>query len=146
MLEGLINKLRKFLPRKSLLTIYKTFVRPHLDYADIIYDCPGNITFTQKIESIQYNAYLAITGCFRGTSREKLYSELGLESLSDRRFSRRLFFFYKILNGLAPRYLAAYIPQQNLRQLNLRSRPTFYPITVRTEKYRNSFFPFCVRQ
>ena len=85
---GLIMRLRKSLSRDTLLTIYKAFVRPHLDYGDIIYDNPGNISFTQKIESVQYNAALAITGCIRGTSREKLYCELGLESLSDRRFCR----------------------------------------------------------
>ena len=39
---GLINKLRSLLPRSSLLTIYKSFVRPHLDYGDIIYDQPNN--------------------------------------------------------------------------------------------------------
>ena len=82
-------RLRKSLSRDTLLTIYKAFVRPHLDYGDIIYDNPGNISFTQKIEPVQYNAALAITGCIRGTSRENLYCELGLESLTDRRFCRR---------------------------------------------------------
>lgn len=46
---GLINRLRKFLPRDSLLTIYKAFVRPHLDYGDIIYDHPGNASFSQNL-------------------------------------------------------------------------------------------------
>ena len=35
--------------------------------------------------SLQYNAAVAITGAIRGTSREKLYQELGLESLCKRR-------------------------------------------------------------
>ena len=35
---GLLRKFQNFLPRKSLLTIYKFFVRPHLDYGDICYD------------------------------------------------------------------------------------------------------------
>ena len=43
-----------------------------------------NAQFNDKIEAVQYNAALAITGCVRGTSREKLYSELGLTSLYDR--------------------------------------------------------------
>ena len=143
---GLINKLRKFIPRDSLLTIYKSFVRPHLDYGDVIYDYPGNATFTQRLESIQYNACLAITGCFRGTSRDKLYSELGLESLADRRFCRRLCTFYKIYNGLAPQYLLKYIPFQHATRINMRSRPAIYPLDARTERYRNSFFPYCVSQ
>ena len=139
---GLINRLRKFLSRESLLTIYKTFVRPHLDYGDVIYDCPGNSTFVQKLESVQYNACLAITGCFRGTSREKLYSELGIESLADRRYSRRLFLFYKILNGLAPKYLSNHLPPQNIALRNLRTRPLFQT-QGRTERFRGTFFPFC---
>ena len=47
---GLINKLRSLLPRSSLLTIYKSFVRPHLDYGDIIYDQPNNQTLSDNIE------------------------------------------------------------------------------------------------
>ena len=35
---GLIRKLRIFLPGPSLLQIYKSFVRSHLYYGDIIYD------------------------------------------------------------------------------------------------------------
>ena len=72
------------LPRSSLLTIYKSFVRPHLDYGDVNYDQPNNSRLSDKIESVQYNAALAITGTIRGTSNEKLYQELGLESLKDR--------------------------------------------------------------
>ena len=95
---GLITRLRAYLPRKTLVNIYKAFVRSHLDYGDIIYDNPGNDTFRHKIETVQYNAALAITGAIRGTSREKLYQELGFEHFSDRRWSRRLCFFYKIIN------------------------------------------------
>ena len=94
---GLIRECQNFLPRPSLLQIYMSFVRFHLDYGDIICDkaCIGY--FQKKLESIQYNAALAITGAIRGTSREKIYSELGLESLQDRRWYRKLCAFYKII-------------------------------------------------
>ena len=42
----------------SLITIYKSSARPHLDYGDIIYDQTFNESFHQRIESIQYNAAL----------------------------------------------------------------------------------------
>ena len=77
---GLLRKLH-ILPRSALLTICKSFMRPHLDYGGIIYDQAYNASFHQKLELLQYNACLAITGAIRGTSREKLYEELGLESL-----------------------------------------------------------------
>ena len=35
------------LPRQSLITIYKYFIRPHLNYGDIIYDQPNNESFLQ---------------------------------------------------------------------------------------------------
>ena len=38
----------------SLPTIYKLLVRPHLDYANIIYDKPGNVNFESKLERVQY--------------------------------------------------------------------------------------------
>ena len=82
---GLLRKLRNTLPRWPLLTIYKSFIRPHLDYGDIIYDQAYSALFHQKIESVQYNSALAITGAIRGTSKEKIYHELGLESLEKKK-------------------------------------------------------------
>ena len=112
---GLITLLRRYLPRNFLLNIYNALIRPHLDYGDVVYDFPGNASFMQKLESVQYNASLAITGCFRGTSRDKLYSELGLESLADRRFYRRLIAFYKILTKNFPQYLIDLILEKDLQ-------------------------------
>ena len=77
---GLLRKLRSILPRTSLLTIYKSFIRPHLDYGDVVYDQPSNDAFSNKLETVQCNEALAITGAIKGTSREKLY-HLGLEYL-----------------------------------------------------------------
>ena len=45
---GLITRLRRYLPRNSLLSIYKTFIKPHLDYGDVVYDYPGNASFVRK--------------------------------------------------------------------------------------------------
>ena len=70
---SMLRKLRYYIPRHSLITIYKSFIRSHTDFADVIYDQPHNNTIINKLESIQYNSALAITGAIRGTSREKLY-------------------------------------------------------------------------
>ena len=78
---GLLRKLHNLLPRTAFITIYTAFVRPHLDYGDILYDQAFNLSFHQKIESIQYRACLAMTGVIQGTSKKKIYQELGLESL-----------------------------------------------------------------
>ena len=93
---GLFRKFQYFLPRKSLLTIYKSFIRPQLDYGDIIYDQSYNNSFHKRLESLQYNAALPITGSIHGTSKEKLYNELGLESLQNKRWYRKPSFLYKV--------------------------------------------------
>ena len=74
---------------------------PLVDYGDIIYDQPQNESFCVKIESVQYRAALAITGAMQGTSRDKLYHELGLESLKSRRWYKRLRCMFKIMKGEA---------------------------------------------
>ena len=89
------------------------FIRPHLDYGDIAYDKPNNETFINKIEKAQYDAALAITGTIRGTSLEKLYAELGIESLKFRRWFRKLACFYKIQSTGLPKYLLQLIPTNN---------------------------------
>ena len=47
---GLFRKLQPVLPRTSLLTIYKSFIRPHLDYGDVVYDQLSNDGFLTKLK------------------------------------------------------------------------------------------------
>ena len=94
---GLMQRLQSVLPRTTLVSVYKALVRSHLDYGDIFYDQSFNNSFHHRLESIQYNACLAITGAIRGTSKEKLYQELGLETLRLQRWYRKLCLFIKFL-------------------------------------------------
>ena len=93
----LLRKLQTFLPRVPLMAIY--------NYGDIIYVQTFNMLFQQKLETIHYNAALAITGAIRGFSREKLYQELGSETLQQRRWYRKPSCFYKILKPQSPKYV-----------------------------------------
>ena len=94
---GIIKHLSRFLPLKTLDQMYKALVRSHLDYCDIIYHKPskqdqlGGIlnSLMEKVEGIQYQAALAVTGAWKCSSRSKLYEELGWESLSDLRWCSR---------------------------------------------------------
>ena len=112
---SIIKKLRHALSRKSLLTIYKAFLRPHIDYGNIIYDQPSNEFFCEKLESVQYKAALAITGAIQGTSR------LGLESLKSRRWFRHLCCMFKIMKHQAPEYLKKLITKRkkNFNSINI---------------------------
>ena len=144
-LTSTLRKLYHYMPRDSLVTIYKSFIRPHLDYADVIFDKPSNATFSNRIESAQYNAALAITGTIRGTSKEKLYEELGFETMKDRRWFRRLCCFYKILNNQTPGYLYSLLVPPN-RDYNTRRYTKFRQIFCRTETFSNSFLPQTIKE
>ena len=131
-----------------MLTLYKSFVRPNLDYANVIYDKPFNESFKRKIEMVQYKAALVITGAIKGTSRDKLYRELSLESLEDRRRFRRLFFFHKIIQGLLPSSLHtshnAVSEEAYLTRSTTQNK--IKPIPARTKVFENSFFPYCIKE
>ena len=76
---GLLRKLSIQLPRQIFLTIYKSFTRPLLDCGDVIYDLSLNDSLSNRIETVQYKAALAITGAIQGSSREKICQELRLD-------------------------------------------------------------------
>ena len=139
----LLRKLQNLLPRPALITLYKSFIRPYLDYGDIIYEQAFNSSFHEKLESIQYNASLAITGAIRGTLREELYKELGFESLRARRWYRKLCYFYKSYIFKQLEYLFNLIPVRtsNYRTRNADDVPYF---NIRHNFFKNSFLPSAV--
>ena len=141
---GLLRKLHHILSREPLLTIYKSFVRPHLHYGDVIYDKHYNNSFHQKLDSIQYNAALAITGAVRRSSSETLCQELGLESLKQRRRFRKLCYYFKITKNQSPKYLFDKIPITRTAyrtRNNIGNIPRF---NVKHNFFKNSFFPSTV--
>ena len=138
---SIMKYLSRFVSRKVLDLTYKLYVRPHLDYGDVIYHNQRN-DLMDLVEQVQYKAALIVSGCWQGTSRVKLYDELGWESLADRRWGRRMTLYYKILNGQTPSYLFEHIPD-NAPNVTLRTFTQKAPFS-RTDRYDNSFFPFCI--
>ena len=110
---------------KTLNELYKLYVRPHLDYGDVIYTIPPNkcdlgqnmslTNHMEKLDSVQYSAGLALNGAWRGTSHKKLYEELCWESLSLRRWNRDLILFYKFVYNISLEYTR--YPIQNFNKL-----------------------------
>ena len=120
---NVIRKMNLLLPRSSLLTIYKSFVRPHLDYGDVVYDQPNNSRLQIK----------------EGTSKEKLHQELGLESLKDRGWLRRMSYLYKIILTKLPPYLYGLMPPLQRSQ---RYPACFQTLPCRTALFQNLFLSF----
>ena len=94
---GIIKSVSHFLTIKTLDQIFKMYIRPHLDFCDVIYhqacitgpfDSSLNLNcLMNTLERIQYHAALAITGTWKGTNISKIYEEVGWESSTDRRWS-----------------------------------------------------------
>ena len=145
--------LSTYLPPTTLEQLYKSYVGPNLDYGDVIYHAPrrefelSQTPFLtrnmEKLEQIQYSAALVITGAWKGTSREKLYYELGWESLNLRRWSRRLILFYKILNNMTPDYTRYPILQLKMAPYSFRKEDIVGQIRARTSKLKSSLYPHC---
>ena len=96
----------------------------------------------EKLEKVQYQAGLAVTGAWQGTSRTKLYEELGWESLSDRRICRRVLQIHKIVEEKTPKYLHDCLPPNRNVIINLPL--IFREFRSRTDRYYGSFFPNAV--
>ena len=72
---GVIRFMSKYVTREMLDQMYKLYVRPHLDYGDIVYykyDPHRVLDFTKELEATQYAAALAVSGAWRETNRDKL--------------------------------------------------------------------------
>ena len=138
--KGDLKKFSSLLPRQDLVTIYRAFIRPNLDYGDVLYDKTFNNSFLAKMESIQYNACLAITGAIRGTSREKIYQELGLESLQLRRWYRKFCLFCNGFKIEHTKYLFHLISVR-CTSYAARTKSNIPLIKTKHNFFKNSFFP-----
>ena len=117
--------------------MYKAFIKPHLDYCDILYDQAHNIPF-HCLVSIQYNTCFVITGAIQDTSKETLFEELGLESLQSRCWYRKIWnvlhnfqkqnlktFFFK----LVPDKMSSYVATNTDNILLFHIKHNFYEIS-----------------
>ena len=140
---GMIKYLSKYVSRGVLDQIYKLYVRPHLDYGDIIYhrhDPEMLQNFTIRLEQTQYSAALAVTGAWRGTNRQKLYKELGWESLYNRRWFRRLGHFFNLRRTGTPDYLYAELPMGRTLKYDLRNKREYEEPFSKTKRSSNAYF------
>ena len=139
------------------------YVRRYLDFCDVIFLTPKILNsfdssihlnylmnsieriqyhlnyLMNSIERIQYQAALAITGAWKGTNLNKIYEDLSWESLTDRRWTRRLIHFNKIQNNYTPPYLKSPIPPPRTHQYRIRSGNVLREITCKTNRYKKSF-------
>ena len=144
---GLIWKLSSSVPRFAVENIYTAYIRPQLEYANIVY---ANCTREQsaRLESVQRRAAIACTRAYNRTSTKRLLEEVGWPTLENRRNYFSLLQLYKMIHGLSPKYLEYILPQRRGsedRYPTRRSEDYILPKT-RTVKYQKSFIPATVKR
>ena len=102
----MLRKVRMTLDRFSLEKIYMSFIRPILEYADVIWDSQ-NQSLINKLENVQLDAARIVTGGTKLTGLNRLYEE----KLSERRQNHQLILFHKVKNNRTPQYLLDLIPK-----------------------------------
>ena len=140
-----MRSLKYFLSRSCLEKLYIAFVRPLLEYADIVWE---NCTNEEKrdIELVQHEAARIVSGATKFCNIDALLSELKWDSLAERRRKHRLIKFYQMKTGLAPSYLSNLIPQHLNQSYNLRSTYDVPNIYCNTQSYASSFLPLTINE
>ena len=141
-----MRKLKYDVDRESLEKIYFSFIRPKLEYACQIWDS-CQIRDNDRLENLQLCAARIVTGAKKGTSHQRLYEDVSWPKLSDRRAHIKLLHMHKIVNANVPPYLSQVLPQRVAENTHyeLRDRNHIKQFQCRTEKFRKSFFPDCIR-
>lgn len=144
---NVFRSLKFRLNRNQLQTVYFSFVRPILEYADTVWD---NIPdyLKEKLEGINVEAARIVTGATKLCSKDKLYEDTGWQSLGDRRRIHKLIKFHDIVHGRTPDYLNTIIPPQlrQVHQYNTRGGDNIQAVRCRTSYYQNSFLPSTINE
>lgn len=143
----IMRKLKFLLDRKALETIYTAFIRPILEYADIVW-CNISKYQEDELEKIQLEAARIVTGTTKLVSLQNLYIETGWETLNSRRQQHRLTLFYKMIHNMAPPYLVTLVPTLvgEISRYPLRNSDLYQTIDAKSQLYYNSFLPTVVRE
>ncbi len=142
---GTLRSLKFILTRSPLEKLYITYIRPLLEYGDIIWDNCSN-ELKNDIEAVQHEAARIVTGATKLCSLENLYRDLKWESLASRRKKHKLLQFYKMKTNISPGYLTSLIPIQNQPTYNLRNVDRIPLIHCHTQLYSNSFLPSTISE
>ena len=139
-----MRRLKFKLDRKSLEIIYITFIRPLLEYSDVIWD---NCTRYEKqeLDKLQNEAARTATGATKHISLENLQDEVKWQPLQKRRDNQKLTLFSKMNNKITHLSDLVAGTVSSATRYNLRNSYNIKPIQGRTNSYLSSFLPSTVR-
>ena len=125
-----MRRIQSIVPRFCLENIYKSMIRPIIDYGDVLYPVLPS-TQAKRLESLQRQAALICTHAYQRTPHLFLLKELGWDDLLKRRMYHCLIIIYKIQNQLTPNYLTCLCPETRAQTVRY---------NLRRETYLNMFY------
>ena len=132
----------KLLNRKTLDLLYKITVRSVIDYALPVHHKNLKQTDIARLENLQYRAAKIVTGALHFTSKDKLNSELGWETILERGDFLGLNIFHKIhLHETRPLIRKCMHQLDFEKKFETRSKGGYIPFKNYTNKFKTSFFP-----
>ena len=143
---SIVQPLKFKIDRKSLETIYFSFILPVMEYAYVVW---GGSCDTQlaKIEKIHVDAMRLVTGATSRSNIQRLYTETGWLSVKSRIDRAMIIMLFKIINQQSPNYLFELLPSNNAASINysLRNRDNIKMPNCQKESFRRSFLPSAIR-
>ena len=143
---NIIKQMKFKLARKTLEKLYFSFIRPILEYGDVVWQGASHSDL-RKLDVIQVEAMRLVSGAPFRSNIDSLYMELGWQNLQERRQEHILIMMFKIINNHVPEYLTSLIPPLvgNRTNYQLRNRYDIQAPSFRVKCHQNSFFPVGIK-
>ena len=143
----IMGKLKFHLDRKSLDIIYISFIRPILEYVDVVW-CILTKYQEDELAKIQIEAARIVTGATKLVFHDNLYRETCWETLNSRGKQHKLTLYYKMINFLTPPDLSSLVPPRvgDMSSYSLRNSDQYQTIDTKSQLYYNSFLPSAIRE
>ncbi len=139
-LVGLLyRRFYKHANTSTLLQLYKSFIRPHLEYCAIVWD-PHLLKDVEALEKVQR---FALRMCLKNWSLDhnQLYQQSNLPPLVNRRSNAKLCHLYRIVNDLCD-FPDAPVQQREIVYDNRQTNHLqLSNMQARTNQFHNSYFP-----
>ena len=133
---------RADVPTRDLLHFYTTVVRPVLEYVCPVWHSCLTVAQSDLLESVQKRAICIV---YPDTDYQTSLIVAGVDTLCERRemltanfFKRQVLASNSLLHSLLPDQ------RDNDITSSLRNAKPFYSFRARTDRFRNSFWPYCL--
>ena len=116
---GMLRRMRKVVPKTTLIKVYNAIILPHFDYCSLVWDNCSDYLI-DKLQKLQNRAARVITGRSYKTRSRDVLKELQWQPLKERFEHKKLLFMHKIRNNEFPNSILNMFKLKTNSHYNLR--------------------------